>query len=748
MTAQERQQRTAAADELCATAYADLGGPDSGVALVAVGGYGRGELAPHSDLDVVLVHDAGVELGDLAEKLWYPLWDSGAKLDHSVRSLEECIAAGEGDLRVALGMLDARHLAGDPNLTLRLRTHMLGSWRREARQKLPGFHELVRSRHAITGELAHVSVPDLKEAEGGLRDATALKALVATWLVDVPHVDVERCRQTLLDTRDIVHAIAGRASDRITPEMWGQMAEPLGLEDARAVQVHVRDLGRRLTHISRLTWHRVDQVIARPASLRGARKPDLVGIAPGLALSSGEVVLAQGARPEADPFLLLRAAAEAAERGVPLSPATAARLARSCPELATPWPAQARHLLVRLLSAGRTMLPVWETLEETRALERILPEWDLIRSLPHASVIHRFTVDRHVVETCIEASELIRRVARPDVLMVAALLHDIGKCELGDHSVEGEPIARAVAERIGFTAHEVDLVGMLVRWHLLLSETATTRDPDDPATVQLILEHVPHPEALSLLVALTEADARAASPQAWTKWRASLVRHLAQRTYAAMLTGASDTEALTVEEPTLEVPAELLADPTRVHVEVERHAEGASVTVMSGDRVGLLADAAAMFAVQKTSVNAAKVWTQDRIGVSVWETDEQHLDPAVLRTRLESIVDGRLDARARLARPRPGRLEPSVRVRPEASESATVLEIRMDDRPGVVYLVCAALASCGFSVRSAHVSTLGPQADDVFYVHEPDGSLPTGERAEAAAYAVREALVRTVTLES
>ncbi len=746
MTAQERQQRTAAADELCAAAYADQGGPDTGAALVAVGGYGRGELAPYSDLDIVLVHDAGVELGDLPERLWYPLWDAKAKLDHSVRSLEECIEAGNADLRVALGMLDARHLAGDPNLTLRLRTHMLSAWRREAKQRLPEFHELVRSRHAITGELAHVSVPDLKEAEGGLRDATALKALVATWLVDVPHVDVERCRQALLDTRDIVHAIAGRATDRIVPEMWGQMAEPLGLEDARAVQVHVRDLGRRLTHISRLTWHRADQVIARPTT-KGARKPDLVPIGTGLAISGGEVVLDKNARPESDPQLLLRAAVEAAERGIPLSPATAARLGKVGPEIPTPWPPAARALLVRLLAAGRTMLPVWETLEETRALTRILPEWELIRSLPHASVIHRFTVDRHVVETCIEASELIRRVARPDVLMVAALLHDIGKCELGDHSVEGEPIARVAAERMGFTPEEVDLIGTLVRWHLLLSETATTRDPDDPATIQLVVDRIPNPEALSLLVALTEADARAASPQAWTKWRAGLVRHLAQRAYAAMLSGAADAPSLAALEPSVEVPDEILGNPRAVHVAVESFAEGSRVTVMSGDRVGLLADAAAMFAVQRTSVHAAKVWTQDAVGISVWDTSEEHLDASVLRTRLESIVEGRLDARSRLERPRPGRLEPTVRVRPEASDTATVMEIRMDDRPGVVFLVCATLADLGLSVRSAHVSTLGPQAVDVFYVNEPDGSVLSPERADSAAYAVREALAATVTLD-
>ena len=128
---------------------------------------------------------------------------------------------------MASGLLDIRHLAGDPNLTLRLRTTMLTHWRRGAKERLPELHAMVRARHELIGELAHLSVPDLKEAEGGLRDATMLKALVATWLVDVPHTDLERCRQSLLDVRDLVHGIAGRATDRIAPEMWSELAAAL-----------------------------------------------------------------------------------------------------------------------------------------------------------------------------------------------------------------------------------------------------------------------------------------------------------------------------------------------------------------------------------------------------------------------------------------------------------------------------------------------------------------------------------------
>ncbi len=741
MTAAERAARTEAADDLCSRAYGDAGGPDSGVALVAVGGYGRGELAPYSDLDVVLVSDEGVDLGELGSQVWYPLWDSGARLDHSVRTLPEMLATAARDLRVASGLLDVRHVAGDPNLTIRLRTTILADWRRTARERLPELHALVRSRHELIGELAHLSVPDLKEAEGGLRDATVLKSLTATWMVDVPAADLERTRLALLDVRDVLHDAAGRGTDRVAPEHWGRIAEALeldpGVEGEREAQRHVRDLGRRLTHLSRLAWRRVDDALRRKTG-PGPRRPMLERLAPGVALAQGEVVLDRTAHPSTDPLLLLRAAAEAAVRDVVLAPPTAARLVRECPPLPDPWPEEARRQFVRLLAAGRGLLPVWETLEETGALARILPEWERIRLLPHASVVHRFTVDRHVVETCIEASALIRDVGRPDVLLVAALLHDIGKGGLTEHSVAGEPIAREIATRMGFGPEEVDLIAQLVRWHLLLATTATTRDPDDPATLEALTSRVPTSEALALLTALTEADAKATSSKAWTSWRAGLIHDLSRRARAALDRGVVPP-AMPVDA--VEIPEVAAAGGTSI--QVVPTVDGCRVTTVGLDRVGLLADLAATFALQRAQVRAARIWSQGDYGVCVWDLADDGLDEGRLNDAFDNVVARRVDPVARLAPRRSAdgqRLAPTVVVRPEASEQATVFEVRTADLLGVVYLVSAALAELDMTVRSAHVSTLGPQAVDVFYVQEASAGALSETRAADAAHAIRSRL--------
>jgi [protein-PII] uridylyltransferase len=746
VTAAARAARTEEADRLCRSAFSSASGsasgdgPGAGVALVAVGGYGRGELAPCSDLDVVLVHDASVDVEQLASRLWYPLWDSGARLDHSVRSLDEVTRAAAADVRVALGLLDARHLAGDTTVSLKLRAEVGARWRRDARDNLPRLRDLVRERAARVGELAHASVPDLKESTGGLRDATVLKALVATWLVDVPHADLERSRRQLLDLRDVLHEAAGRGTDRVVPELWADLAEQLGLPDEQEAQRRLRQIGRRIAHLSQLTWARVDRVIAPPSGTGRRRQPRLEPVAPGIAVSAGEVVLARGADPDTDPPLLLRAAAVAAERGLMLSPPTVARLARSATVLPEPWPADARDAFVRLLAAGPGLLPVWETLDETGALDRLLPEWRRIRLLPHASMVHRFTVDRHVVESCVEAARLIRRVARPDLLLVAALLHDIGKGGLQDHSVAGEPLAAAAATRMGFDAADVATIAALVRHHLLLADTATSRDLEDPATVEQVVGRVGSVERLELLEVLTEADARAASPQAWSAWRATLVADLVRRVRTAMV-GAREA-GLPLVEPSFDRHPGSGA----LHVEVTGVADGSRIQVSAADRIGLMADVAGALGVLRLSVRSARAWTSGGVAVSCWEVPDPHVDAALVSQRITAVAQGSTDPAERL-RPGTGSLPPSVLVHHGASRDATVLEVRTDDQRGVVFLACRAVADLDLSVRSAHVTTRGPQALDVFYLQEPGAGALTDDRAADAAHAVRRALERAVTLD-
>jgi [protein-PII] uridylyltransferase len=207
---------------------------------------------------------------------------------------------------------------------------------------------------------------------------------------------------------------------------------------------------------------------------------------------------------------------------------------------------------------------------------------------------------------------------------------------------------------------------------------------------------------------------------------------------------------LPADEPPVEVevPSAVRADPSRLDVQVRAGRDGATVTVVSADRVGLMADVAGALAVQRSSVRAARAWSQEDLFVSVWEVDDAHLDPAMLRERLEAVVEGRLDPAARLRGRHARGPAPAVQVRHDVSTEATVLEVRTGDRPGIVHLVCAALAHLDLTVRSAHLATFGPQAVDVFYVQEPGGGVLADERAASAAHAVRAALQDTVTLDA
>ncbi|CAN5581102.1 [protein-PII] uridylyltransferase [soil metagenome] len=718
--------------------------------LVAVGGYGRGEMSPRSDVDVVLLHAPEVPVGDvsrLAELLWYPLWDDGVALDHAVRDTRTMRAVASSDWRAALGMLDARHVTGASSLSQDLRSAVLADWRRGARKQLPELLAACGQRAERCGEVAYAAVPDLRDSRGGLRDGVVLRALVATWLVDVPHRQVEEHRAALLDVRDALHQVSGRRSDRLVPDLMPDVAALLHT-DPDTLSRHVRGLGRRTAHLFDLTWRRIDQALARPRRLpgRAGRRPRLERLGDGIAVLAGEVVLDQHARVDDDPFLAVRAAAEAAERGLLLGPSTAARLAASAPDPPDPWPDHASRSLVRLLGAGPGLVPVWEELDHAGMVHRWLPEWDGLRLRVSDSPVHRFTVDRHCIETCVEASTRLRGVTRPDVLLVASLLHDIGKQYAGDHSIVGAPTAEGVAIRFGFGPADAAVVGFLVRHHLLLPTTAVRRDIDDPETLSMVADHVGDNSRLALLAALTESDARSASAGAWTTWRAALVRRLVAAVVGVLADRAGSGSAARPEQRPTATPGWAVGVPSGSYrMRVHPQSDGTRVSVAAHDRLGLLADIAGAMAVSGLTIRAARAALHEpaeadpagSLAVSWWDLDANEVDVAGLRLRLDRVLDGSTDLADRLRSAtsasvtRPALVAPPrVQVLADVSSTATVLEIRAADRTGLVWRLCRMLADARVSVRSAHIDTLGPQASDVVYVTD-DAGRPLGEEEAA-----------------
>ncbi|MFF0741953.1 [protein-PII] uridylyltransferase [Streptomyces sp. NPDC004111] len=774
-------------EALFTTASREAGVPRA--ALVATGGYGRGELSPRSDLDLLLLHDGApsAAVSALADRLWYPVWDLGLDLDHSVRTPAEARKVAGDDLKVHLGLLDARHLAGDLGLTTALRTSVLADWRNQAPRRLPELHELCRERAERAGELQYLLEPDLKEAHGGLRDATALRAVAASWIADAPREGLADARRTLLDVRDALHLTSGRATDRLALQEQDQVAEELGVLDADVLLRQVYEAARTVSYAGEVTWREVHRVVrarsVRPrlkALLGGRPAPERSPLADGVVEQDGEAVLARTARPDRDAVLVLRAAAAAAQAGLPVSLHAVRQLAKVSPQLPVPWPAEAREELITLLGAGEPAVEVWAALEAEGLVTRLLPDWERVRCRPQRNPVHTWTVDRHLVETAVRAAGMTRRVGRPDLLLVAALLHDIGKGWPGDHSVAGETIARDMAARIGFGQPDVAVVATLVRHHLLLVETATRRDLDDPATVRAVADAVGSVSTLELLHALTEADALATGPAAWSAWRASLVADLVKRV-AAVLAGdpLPDPEPAppSVAQERLAVEAHRTGGPVltlRAREEDPSGAGpadagdpsgplGAELLIAVPDQPGVLPAVAGVLAMHRLTVRTAELravrppvpepepgpvlllsW---RVAAAYGALPEAHR----LRADLVRALAGSLDIPARLAerekayaagpaRRRAAAPPPRVTVAPAASRLATVLEVRAQDAPGLLHRIGRALEGAGVRVRSAHVSTLGASAVDAFYVTGAVGAPLTAADATGVAREVEAAL--------
>jgi [protein-PII] uridylyltransferase len=749
MSTRERRERSNESDRfllsLFNAALEKAGKNSKGLAIAAVGGYGRGELSPGSDLDIVILHQGQFSQGALSEfvnNLLYPLWDSKS-VDHSVRTRTETRDAALSDLKVALGLLDIRLVAGDADLVASVQSDSLDAWRKNARNRLPELKKSLEQRHERAGELAYLLEPDVKEARGGLRDINALRAISLSGATKVPLERISWAESKLNDVRETLHQTSGRNKDRLLFQEQDAVARELEYVDADALMSDVAQAARSVDYLLEFIWHQLDQK-AKDGFGRFLRKPRTDIVAKNLSVLQKEIVINPLTDVQADPMLGLRAAATAAQLGLPIALESYSLLSAALNEgqglLPNPWPREAREHLISLIGAGESMVSIFEALDQEEIIFHWIPEWRALRSLPQRNALHRHTVDRHMVETAVHAATLTRKVHRPDLLLFAALFHDIGKGDVEDHSIRGERLIGPLAQRIGFPPEDIEVIKILVKHHLLLSATATRRDLDDPATIQSILAVIPDLATLELLHALSIADGEATGSAGWSDWKATLVSDLVKRVKRAM-SGSNVFAA----QPEITPEQLKVAESGVLQVNLERRENGYSIEIISPDKPGLLSLVAGVINTSRLDVRSARTKTHGASAVMKWIVTPEPYAPAVtaqnLRNEIEkafndaSHIEDRLIARAQAYASIPSIPvpDPIVEVFNDGATDATIIEVRSHDRPGLLFKIGAGITQSKVDIRSAIVTTLGAEAIDTLYVTELTGGPLSDERANEVA---------------
>ncbi len=699
------------------------------VALVAVGGYGRSELAPGSDLDLVLLHGLKRGVEAIAEQLWYPVWDDGVKLGHAVLTLKQARQLATDELDAATSYLSMRLIHGDTQVMADLRHAAGDSWVKHRRRWFQELEARGRQRLDDFGELAFLLEPDLKSARGGLRDVQTVRWLqrAGAELAEADETGLTESESLLLDARVGLHRLTGKSGDVLRLEDQDGLANMLGYHDADALMGALSAAARSIAWITDGVW----------SQLRPARRDAVLptrAMAPGIEVSDGEIDLAPSVDAHRDPIAVLRVLRAAAAANVPISRTTLAALAERTPVFPAPWPAGGLDEFVALLLEGHDAIAAMEAADQMGLWVRVLPEWAGVRNKPQRNAYHRFTVDRHLWEATANAATLAHRVTRPDLLVVGALLHDIGKGQPGDHTDNGIALAGVIAPRLGFSSADTRIIVDLVRHHLLLPDVATRRDLSDDATITAVAQAVGSPVVLELLHALTEADSLATGTSAWGSWKAELVNTLVERTDHVL--GGGDVSEVTWRPfPTDEVLALMAAGTVAIATATDR------IITVAPDRPGLFSRVAGVLSLHGLAVLGAEAHSDQTSasadGAAMAANEFRLVVPrhginferivADLERALsgELAIEARLAERARTYRRRRALAAdtavPSVRIDNDASSNATVLEVRAPDRIAVLYRITKALAELGLDIRHAKVQTLGDEVVDSFYVQTASG---------------------------
>ena len=700
------------------------------LAVVAVGGYGRGELAPGSDVDLLflLPYKPTPWSESVVEYLLYMLWDLGLKVGHATRSIEESVRLSRGDVTIRTALLEARFLSGDAGLYDEFRDRF---WADVAKQPALEFVEAKlaerEERHRRMGESRYVVEPNVKEGKGGLRDLQTLywigkylyRVENPAELVDhgvltaVEHQRFLKAEDFLWAVRCHLHFLTGRAEERLSFDVQPDMASRLnytnraGASDVERFMKHyfliakdVGDLTRIFCAVLEDKYKKLRPPLGRMIPFLGRRRRDPAGFV----AEGGRLNIASDDAFEKDPVNLIRLFRIAQENGLDIHPRALQEATRSLKRIdrAVQEDREANRLFLEILTARQDVETTLRRMNEAGVLGRFIPDFGRVVAQMQFNMYHHYTVDEHLIRavgvlSAIEngtlerehrlATQLMRKPASRAPLYLAVFLHDVAKGLAGDHSELGEEIGERLGPRLGLTPAETETAAWLVRHHLLMSDVAQKRDISDPRTVQNFAAQVRSPERLRLLYVLTNADIRAVGPGVFNAWKAQLLEALYHET-DSLLSGGHGIS------------------PRRERISVAKDALRARLT--------------------------------DWPAEDVERTIDRHYDAYWL-----SLDTDTHERHARLMREADSAGAPlSVRGRNDLTREATEVTLYLADHPGLFARITGAFAVSGANILDAKIfTTADGMALDTFIVQDRTGRpFETPERVTRLAANVEKTL--------
>ena len=686
-----------------------LGNPSAAekLSLVAIGGYGRGELAPFSDIDLLflLPYKLTPHCEQVVEYILYRLWDLGLKVGQAARSIDECLARAKGDLTILTGLLESRYLWGDQELYDKFRKRFLkecvaGQGEAFYQAKLAER----RARHEKFGPSRYQLEPNIKEGKGGLRDLQTLRwigrflyrADTLDQLVDQGVLTAkaaqrfDKAEAYLWTLRCHLHYLRNRAEDKLTFDSQLEIARRLGYRDhagnnaVERLMKHYFLTAKDVGELTRFFCTAVEAQHLKRSFIRlpsiGLRKREIEGFG----LNGGRLSVSKAKHFDAHPIDLIRIFRVAQKHDLDIQPMTFTWITEKAKliDRGLREDAKANALFVRMLTSSKGPEQTLRRLNEAGVFGRFIPDFGRVVAQMQFDMYHHYTVDEHTIfalgllhkietgalkDEAPIASSVVHEVLSRRVLYLAVLLHDIAKGRAGDHSVLGAEIAETLCPRLGLTAEETETVAWLVRHHLLMSNTAFKRDIDDPKTIADFADQVQSLERLRLLLVLTVADIRAVGPKTWNGWKAQLLRDLYNRSVEYLSGGM--------------VFAGRQAQVDNVLVELRQK----------------LAD-----------------WPEAEIAAHFERGHSGYwlsFPLAILERHARLIRDAELDQRPL-----------SVDFRIDAWEAMTEVTIYVPDRVGLVSQLAGAFALSGANIGEARIFTLkNGMALDVFVIQDSEG---------------------------